>query len=104
LQVGDGPLYRVETVNISVAGIMVFSPQSLDVGSDVSFVPPHIDGDEPHILTGRVVRKERRSVKRGHAFGIQIQSEEGNRETLSKWLLNLKGPNDMGSSLDTEIK
>ena len=97
MHLGDGPSCRVETVNVSMAGIMVLCPLSLGIGSKVSLTPPHI-GDENRLLTGRIIRQGKTSIEKGHVFGIQIPSEGRNREILAEWIqrINVSPGKDSG--------
>lgn len=97
LQVGGGPVYRVEAVNVSMTGILIFCPQALDIGSSVSFIPPHGENPCRHVLRGRIVRQGTQAMDKGHALGIHIPLEESNRHILAQWLHIINGETDTGA-------
>jgi pimeloyl-ACP methyl ester carboxylesterase len=74
LWVGKDDFYPVETVNVSMTGLLVLCPRSMEIGSEVTFFPPaDSEEDRREPVRGRVVRLGRALSEEQHLFGITFR-------------------------------
>lgn len=91
LRVGKDDVYPVETVNVSLTGLLVLCPRAMEIGSEVTFFPP-ADGeaDRREPVRGRVVRLAGGLPEAQHLFGIAFRGNGQGPRLSADWIKGAK--------------
>jgi pimeloyl-ACP methyl ester carboxylesterase len=79
-------LHQVESVNISMSGILVMCSRPMESGSEVEFLLPSVVGNQRATVKGRVVRQVGDLSDNDHLLGIKFLLDGKGQARLNEWI------------------